>query len=1032
MKTKLLICLATMIAPLVSVASVVNVGKASYSEDFPGTDKAGRNGYPAGTPYVSGNAATRPVPTNDWWSNELIMPHASAIFNYPMALRPTDDGLVIINNMQGQAITAEMPFTVGVEGVTATYTTVSDYTDWTVTINWTSHSGDMNATVVLGTPMVYFTKSSPEPVRISVSTGNIVVDGNKVCVDGCYNRSSYVIYAPEGSTWTRTGSVLTSSLAGNDYWTVAMLPQGYDAQKGAAELADYAFVFPGDTRAEWDYDLTSGTVTTTYRVVPDVKEGSSSRFLMGLLPHHWGNLAGELPAIDRMTYNTVRGKLILVPGNEFTTRLTYHGVLPSLPLIDGGTGFDAVELKRLVNEVCNANGFDDWTDSYNDGQLLNRLVQTAAAAKGAGDTEGFSRAFNLVKAQLEKWLSFTPGDVAFMFYYHRPWNTMLGYPAGHGQDTNINDHNFHWGYFIRAAAFITQYDPEWANEWGAMIDLLVRDVASPDRDDNMFPYLRSFSPYAGHCWANGTASLSLGNDQESTSEAMQFNTALILWGDVTGNIALRDLGVYLYTTERSAIEEYWFDVHGRNRDASFTSALASRVFGNAYDDENFWGGGIAGSYGIQIYPVHAGSFYLMNDPGYAARLWDAMSKQTGILNNDSNPNIWYDTWLRFLAMWNATEALKLYSQCNHLGEKFGESQAHTYQWLHTMAAIGSPANDITADHPVAMAFNNDGYMTYIACNSADTPLSVSFTDGFKLDVQPHSMAFESTGTRSPKVTLSVDADRPVTGSTVTLTADVVIPDEIGERVTRIDFVADDAVIGTSAVAPYRIEWTPAEPGEVNLYAVLTTTSGRTVESLPVRVVVLRDGAPGDLACSFIGTQATEGSFTAPYHVMCRTIDGGVEVSATFEGVYDGFAGPWLFNETDGFTEIAMNDAGAGLYKAVLNGVSAGDIVRFRVKIAYSGSLGVTTQFQYEVGSYCEGAVTDAVFVPEILVTSGWNISAPVDSGEVILWDMTGRPVAKTNLKNGQAHIDASKFDSGTYLLSVYTPSWSRTVKLLNK
>ena len=71
----------------------------------------------------------------------------------------------------------------------------------------------------------------------------------------------------------------------------------------------------------------------------------------------------------------------------------------------------------------------------------------------------------------------------------------------------LNDHHFHYGYFIRAAAEIARHDPAWASDahWGGMVSLLVRDIASPDRDDPMFPFLRNFDPYAGHSWASGHA-----------------------------------------------------------------------------------------------------------------------------------------------------------------------------------------------------------------------------------------------------------------------------------------------------------------------------------------------------------------------------------------------------------------------------------------------------------------------------------------------------------------------------------------------
>ena len=43
---------------------------------------------------------------------------------------------------------------------------------------------------------------------------------------------------------------------------------------------------------------------------------------------------------------------------------------------------------------------------------------------------------------------------------------------------------------------------------------------------------------------------------------MNFAGALIQWGQATGNTAVRDAGIYLYTTQAEAIADYWFDVDG--------------------------------------------------------------------------------------------------------------------------------------------------------------------------------------------------------------------------------------------------------------------------------------------------------------------------------------------------------------------------------------------------------------------------------------------------------------------------------------
>ena len=40
---------------------------------------------------------------------------------------------------------------------------------------------------------------------------------------------------------------------------------------------------------------------------------------------------------------------------------------------------------------------------------------------------------------------------------------------------------------------------------------------------------------------------------------MNFANALIQWGQATGNTAVRDAGLYIYTTQASAIQKYWFD-----------------------------------------------------------------------------------------------------------------------------------------------------------------------------------------------------------------------------------------------------------------------------------------------------------------------------------------------------------------------------------------------------------------------------------------------------------------------------------------
>ena len=733
MSLKISLTAAVALVALQASADIVQAGSGSYTTVFPGNDAAGRNSFPNATPLVTGNAALRPVPTNDWWSPKLTTAVPNNMFNYPLGVRTLMEGFDMQKTMTGQSQSVEKSILMSTTGVTNAEPKVSGHTDWTVTFNRTQDGKWMEATYGVGMPMAYFTKSdNAGDVTVSIN-GQASVDGNILLVKGSYNGASFAIYAPSGSTWTVNGKTATSNLGGRNYWSAVMLPDNVDALSQAKAWASSAFAFPVDTRAEWTYDPAKGGVTTRYVVTVDNKEGSG-KALMGLLPHHWANLDGSftVPA-GAPEYKTIRGQLKMVQTNEFSTWLPFHGILPTLPPVADGTGgFSIAELKSLTSEVINDTGFQKWTDSYNDGQLLNRQVQTARIADEAGLAAESEKLRANIRTRLEKWLSCNAGDIAFMFYYHEPYGTLLGYPAGHGQDSNVNDHHFHWGYIIGAAAYIAQTDPAWGAKWGPMVDLLVRDAASADRNDPMFPYQRSFSPYAGHCWANGFASLGLGNDQESTSESMQFHSNLLHWAEVTGNKALRDQAIYMYVTEQSAVNEYWFDIEHRNFDAGYTHFIASRVFTNDYDYKNFWGAGAEGSLGIHIYPIHAGSFYLADNAKWAAEFWRTMCNETGILSKEQNGDIWYDSWWKFLAMLDAEKAIKLYTDYTYRDIKFGVSQAQTYQWLYAMASLGRANRRLTADCPMAMAFDKGDVRTYAVHNYSSADITVKFSDGFTM------------------------------------------------------------------------------------------------------------------------------------------------------------------------------------------------------------------------------------------------------------------------------------------------------------
>ncbi len=724
-------------------AQIIPIGSGSYTTQLPPADAAGRNNKPAGTPRVSGFAANKAIPTNDWWTGLLSFTNAN-LYNYPLSMRATSSGLVMSYTFLGlgaidsrQPMGPEQPIIVGLTGLSVTYPTVSNHSDWLVETSWNNGSRQLKATIGNGMPFVYFTKSNSDSASINVSIGTVNIQNEMLLITNSLSSSNFAVYAPVGSIWIKNGNVYTSSLAGKNYFSAVMLPQGANAQSTANDFKQYAYVFPTQSIVNYNYTPATALVQTTFTLTTEIKEGPNTSALLGLLPHQWAHLSNNSLKPGTISYQTSRGTMKMLAGNIFIVENKFKGILPTLPnLAKYSLGFDASALQTKINLLKNAS-LDTWTDSYNEGLAMNKLMQVARIAAQTGNLETKNKILATVKERMEDWLKAESGENAFLFYYNPSWTTLIGFPSGYSSDANINDHHFHYGYFIQTAAAIEEFEPGWSAQWGAMINLMVKDAANWERTDSLFPYLRNFSPYAGHSFASGLLNNEPhGNNQESSSEAMNFNASLIQWGQITGNMAMRDLGVYLYTTEQTAIDEYYFNKSKRNFSSNYSQIMCSRVWNDGYDRGTFWTNDIAAMYGIEIFPLTGSSLYLAHDTTYVRTLWNDMKAKTGISTNTPNDNLWFEIYWSYLAMIDPNEAIKLYNNYTSYKPKGGCSDAQTYHWLHTFNSLGFPDANVTANYPIAAVFNKGGVKTYVAQNLGKSAIVVLFSDGFSLNVLP--------------------------------------------------------------------------------------------------------------------------------------------------------------------------------------------------------------------------------------------------------------------------------------------------------
>jgi endoglucanase Acf2 len=362
-------------------------------------------------------------------------------------------------------------------------------------------------------------------------------------------------------------------------------------------------------------------------------------------------------------------------------------------------------------------------------------------AEQEGELKTRDTAMKLIKQRLETWLDGKSSKSYFV--YDKKVGTMIAYPDEFGSIKELNDHHFHYGYWILSAAQIALRDPNWASQWGGLIEKVIADIATTERTQSEFPYLRNFDPYEGHSWASGSALYADGNNQESSSEAINAWSSLILWGAATGNTAIRDLGIYLYSTEAHAIPYYWFNVHNNVFPKEYDKNLASFVFGGKYGTNTWWTEEPRQIHGINILPVTPASTYLGVSPEYIKKYHSVIDKAREDYGarglSDFTPrDIWQDVLYSHLALADPEEALNKWNAKGSV--EIGETRSHTLHWLGSLNEMGIPDFSTTANTALYSVFKQkNGKKTFLAFNPSTTEKEVIFSDGKRMRLSPNTL-----------------------------------------------------------------------------------------------------------------------------------------------------------------------------------------------------------------------------------------------------------------------------------------------------
>ena len=688
--------LLLMVGAVAAAAEVVPTGAGSYLRGLP----EGAKGPPV-APFVTAEVK-RPVPTNTWWSSLAWLPLSETLFPHPLSAKATKDGLAL--GYPGAAIAANehaimgsyaLDLTIGHTAVTEfREARVADWSDATVTARFGEKTAGFTVTLGHGLPFVYCTYDGGAPVVRFKAAPKVIRDQGGELVVQVAGRT-YGLYAPSNARWSGQGTaVLTAAFGqGADGFSAAILPDDRPATLAAFRARAHNHVTRLDVAAT--FDPATRRVQATWTPTFAVKEAGTPGAFFARYPHQWRS--ATQPAL--FTFGSVRGPMKVEAWTQGGAES--YALPPLLTELPVKPNADHAKLRRLLAQDL-AGTPQLRGDTYWLGKQLGKWASLLGLAEQLGDAAAVAECERRLKTALENFLTATvdgrakkPGEGVFA--YDPRWGTLIGYPASFGSDVELNDHHFHYGYFLRAAGVLGRRDPAWLARWRPMVDLLVRDIASGDRADPLFPYLRCFDPYAGHSWASGHGRFGDGNNQESSSESINAWYGLLLLAEATGDTRLRDRAAWLLATEVAAIEDYWFDVQGDLFPPTYPIEVVTMIWGGKGANATWFDANPQSLHGINFLPLTPGSLYLGQHPDYARRnhtgliksLASFRSKQPKGPAPDAPFNHWADILWMQQAMFDPAGARKAWEgRPANFKPEAGNSLCFTEAWISAFESNG--------------------------------------------------------------------------------------------------------------------------------------------------------------------------------------------------------------------------------------------------------------------------------------------------------------------------------------------------------
>ncbi len=754
----------------------INQGDGSYR-----INSASDLAHPTNPQRIAPDLLDVAVPSNGWWTSLLVSNYGggNGIYTNPLRSAFSNAGAEITNpgagfvqywnpggyNTMANFSLALPDLYVKANTLNAGYEThVIDYSDTTVQVAM-RNVGDLKDHMVLsyaqGSPYVFVEVANSASPFITLAPNGTAgfefytvagdqVSGSSYQGDGLvvrfvqkhigyetfrpaqvgqpiYGDRYFLISTPDETTFTIGSTNIALNLNEGNYFSIAAI----NTLNDATFFHDHGYMKPLKGDVSYDVDHETSLVETTYTLAVQDLKGSSSEVVQYLMPHHY--LMSDVELED-YTFETVRGFLKLMIGHQFKTTHSFNGLLPAMTLPTNSEFSEANMISYLNDldtrtEITDTENFLNEDDPYWNSKALYPLAQGIIIADQLGNTTLKATFIEKLRYLLSDWFTFSSTSDKRYLYYNETWGSVYYSNNDFNTASELSDHAFTHGYLIYASSILAKYDPTFEEDYGNMVDLLLKDYMNPVKDDYDFAYLRSFDPWAGHTWAHGFGTFAEGNNIESSSEAIQSWVGGYLWALQKGDQELMDAAIYGFVHELNSAKVYMFDYHDvvfKDKYEQYAS-VAGMIWGGKYDYATWFGANPTFIYGIQWLPNGEYiSNYALNDTEY--------NRLDAIFDNylaakSQTIDTWFANMWSIQALIDPSVALSQFDANKILNDDYPSDLSQTYYLLNGLETFGRRTTDYVMElhpHVASSIYINNGEVYALIWNASDVVQNVIF------------------------------------------------------------------------------------------------------------------------------------------------------------------------------------------------------------------------------------------------------------------------------------------------------------------